>query len=82
MTRHNKTWHDMTHLVEIPGGDVEILSDLFQSSRQLHDLLISGLDDFLKRLDLGVQVLDFVVQVLFFLCRAEGDYSNYEEEDI
>ena len=61
----------MTYLVEIPGGDVEILSDLFQSSRQLHDLLISGLDDFLKRLDLGVQVLDFVVQVLFFLCRAE-----------
>merc|ERR1712136_424406 len=54
-------------LVEIPGGDVEILSDLFQSSRQLHDLLISGLDDFLKRLDLGVQVLDLVVQVLFFL---------------
>merc|ERR1740131_751281 len=50
-------------LVEIPGGDIEILRDLFQSLVQLHDLLISGFNDLFQGLDLVVQVFLLLLHV-------------------
>merc|ERR1719219_216203 len=54
-------------LVKVPGGDIEVLGHLLQSPRQLHDLLISGLNNLLQGLDHGIEVLNLVVEVLFLL---------------